>query len=411
MNVLVLNAGSSTLKFQLISTDPDRIANDTDEHLARGMIERIGGEAIIRAHGTEGRKWYRTADLRDLQAAVDHVLKWLVSETGPLGSVQEIEAVGHRVVHGGEEFQSSVRVDESVKDVLEDLIDLAPLHNPHNLRGIEAIEKSLGPDVPQVAVFDTAFHSSMPQHAYLYALPYSYYRRYKIRKYGFHGTSHRYVAHRWRQLTGRGRHEGRLITLHLGNGASACAIRDGESVDTSMGFTPLDGLVMGTRSGSLDPAIVDYIQAKEGLSNREIQTVLNKHSGLLGISGITHDMRELLEEIEEFDDRRAHLAIEMFAYRARQYIGSYLATLGGADAIVFTGGIGENASSIRTRICDGLQWAGLELDETVNRKPIERGTRISTDASTLQAWVVPTDEELLIARDTVRLVRGIPNPH
>lgn len=410
MNILILNAGSSTLKFQLVSTDMEKIASESDERLARGVIERIGGEAIIKAHGTKGQKWYRTVELHTLFDAVDHVLKWLVSDVGPLTALSEIEAVGHRVVHGGEEFQSSVRITPEIVDKLEDLIELAPLHNPHNLRGIEAIERTLGTSIPQIAVFDTAFHSSMPQHAYLYGIPYSYYRRYNVRRYGFHGTSHRYVAHRWRQLNHRKHGEGTIITLHLGNGASACAIKDGLSVDTSMGFTPLDGLIMGTRSGSIDPAIVDYLAAKEGLSPREIQTLLNKQSGLLGISGLTHDMRELLEEIDEFSDRRAMLAVEMFAYRARQYIGSYLATLGGAEAVVFTGGIGENSARVRSMICAGLEWAGLELDQARNNQAAGVPTLISKDADTLKAWVIPTDEELLIARDTARLVLGHPNP-
>ncbi|UCC25761.1 MAG: acetate kinase [Gemmatimonadales bacterium] len=411
MNILVLNAGSSTLKFQLIATDLERIAHDSDTRLARGIIERIGGEAIVKAYGEDGRKWYRTAELRNLGAAVDYVLKWFVSSAGPLDALSEIQAVGHRVVHGGEEFQASVRITADVLDQLEDMIELAPLHNPHNLRAIEAVAAALGDSVPQVAVFDTAFHASMPQHAYLYAIPYSYYRRHRVRKYGFHGTSHRYVAHRWRQLNGRDRNQGDIITLHLGNGASACAIKAGESVDTSMGFTPLDGLIMGTRSGSVDPAILDYIAAKEGLSLRDVETILNKRSGLLGISGLTGDMRELLEEIEEFDDRRAHLAVEMFAYRARQYVGAYLAALGGAEAVVFTGGIGQNAPGIRGLICQGLEWAGLTLDEAANQKAVgEESARISTEDSSLQAWVIPTDEELLIARDTVRLVLGAPNP-
>ena len=410
MNILILNAGSSTLKFQLISTDLDRITTESDERLARGVIERIGGEAIIKAHGTKGQKWYRTAELPTLFDAVDHVLKWLVSDAGPLNALTEIEAVGHRVVHGGEEFQASVRITPQIVDKLEDLIELAPLHNPHNLRGIEAIERTLGSSIPQIAVFDTAYHASMPQHAYLYGIPYSYYRRYNVRRYGFHGTSHRYVAHRWRQLNKRQPGEGTIITLHLGNGASACAIKDGKSVDTSMGFTPLDGLIMGTRSGSLDPAIVDFLAAKEGLSPGQIQTLLNKQSGLLGISGLTHDMRELLEEIDEFQDRRAMLAVEMFAYRARQYIGAYLASLGGAEAVVFTGGIGENSGRVRSMICQGLEWAGLSLDTAANDQVAGVPARITTDDSTMAAWVIPTDEELLIARDTARLVLGTPSP-
>jgi acetate kinase len=412
MNVLVLNAGSSTLKFQLIATDLERIKHDQDQRLARGMIERIGGEAIVKIYDAEGRRTYRTAELASLRAAVDYVLKWLVSDAGPLRSVSEIAAAGHRVVHGGERFQSSVRVDAEVLHEMEEMIELAPLHNPYNIRGIEAVRALLGEGVPQAAVFDTAFHASMPQHAYLYALPYSYYRRHKVRRYGFHGTSHRYVAHRWRQLNGRAREDCTVVTLHLGNGASACAIQNGNSVDTSMGFTPLEGLIMGTRSGSLDPALLDFLGVKEGLSSSQIQTVLNKQSGLLGISGITNDMRELLEEIEEFDDRRAHLAVEMFAYRVRQYVGAYLATLGGAEAVIFTGGVGENSPQVRRLICNGLEWMGLELDEGENGRAVDGvAARISTAESRLQAWVIPTDEELLIARDTARLVLGAANPY
>jgi acetate kinase len=414
MNILVLNAGSSTLKFQLIDTDLEHIRNDSDRKLARGAIERIGGEAIIKAHvrdkDGEAKKWYRTAELHSLRDAIDYILKWFISDTGPLDALADIQAVGHRVVHGGEAFQTSVMVDGGVIDVLEDMIDLAPLHNPHNIRGIEAIKELLGEAVPQAAVFDTAFHGTMPQQAYLYAIPYSLYRRHKVRKYGFHGTSHRYVAHRWRQLNGRERYEGDIITLHLGNGCSACAIKAGVSVDTSMGFTPLDGLIMGTRSGTVDPAVPDYISHKEGLTPREVQTLLNKQSGLLGVSGLTNDMREILAEIEEFDDRRAHLALEMFTYRARQFVGAYLATLGGADSIVFTGGIGENSPVVRAGICRELEFAGLKLDEVANQEAVGRAGRISTEDSTLHAWVIPTDEELLIARDTARLVQGAPNP-
>src|SRR5690606_34084 len=290
---------------------------------------------------------------------------------------------------------------------IEEMIDLAPLHNPHNLKGIAAVRETLG-DIPQVAVFDTAFHQTLPAHAYLYAIPYSLYRRYKVRRYGFHGTSHRYVAYRYRRLTGRAREDTNLITIHLGNGCSACARQGGYAVDTSMGFTPLEGLVMGTRSGDLDPAILDFIGTKEGLSLHEVESLLNKQSGLLGISGLTHDMRELLAEERENDDRRAHLAIDIFAYRARKYIGAYLAAMGGAEAIVFTGGIGENGADVRARICDGLQWLGLELDPELNTTAVG-GTEgpIHREGSRLGAWVIPTDEELLIARDTARIVLGI----
>jgi acetate kinase len=256
-----------------------------------------------------------------------------------------------------------------------------------------------------VAAFDTAFHHSLPEAAYLYALPYQYYRRFKVRRYGFHGTSHRYVAHRWRQLTGRPQEDTRIVTLHLGNGCSACAIRGGESVDTSMGFTPLEGLVMGTRSGDLDPAILDYLAAKEGLSLSQVEAILNKQSGLLGISGLTGDMRELLDEAREHGDRRARLAIDLFCYRVRKYVGAYLAALDGAEAIVFAGGIGENAAAVRAAICDGLRWMGAELDPERNAATVDGAEgRIDTGTGRLQLWVIPTDEELLIARDTYRLV-------
>lgn len=407
MNVLVLNAGSSTLKFQLILTDSERIREDRDERLATGVLERIGGEAVIAA-SAGGRTRRRTAPLRDLRAAVDWVLRWLVAdEDVELDGLADIDAVGHRVVHGGERFRRSVRLDATVLREIEELIELAPLHNPHNVRGIEAVGDLLG-DLPQVAVFDTAFHHTLPEQAYLYAIPYSFYRRYGVRRYGFHGTSHRYVAYRYRRLTGTARGDTHLVTLHLGAGASACAIRGGDSVDTSMGFTPLEGLVMGTRSGDLDPAILDYLAHKEGLSSGEVLTLLNKQSGLLGVSGLTDDMRELLEERREHEDRRARLAVELFAYRARKYIGAYLAAVGGADALVFTGGIGQNAPAVRAAICEGLEWMGLVLDPEANAGAVDgSAARISTPASRLHAWVIPTDEELLIARDTARLVLGI----
>jgi acetate kinase len=413
MNVLVLNVGSATLKFQLVRTDLQRIAENSDEKLARGQVERIGGEAVYAYRAGDGVMQRGTAALRDHRAAVDHVLGWLVSpEAGTgLASVAEIEAVGHRVVHGGEQFQKSVLIDDLVLRGIEDNIDLAPLHNPANLRGIQAARMALGVGVPQVAVFDTAFHHTLPEHAYLYAIPYQLYRRHRVRRYGFHGTSHRYVAHRFRQITGTAREATRLVTLHLGNGCSACAIRDGESVDTSMGFTPLEGLVMGTRSGDLDPAVLDFVGSKEGLSPSEMEALLNKQSGLLGISGLTNDMRDLLAEAAENDDRRAKLAIEVYCYRVRKYIGSYLAALDGAQAIVFAGGVGENAASIRERICAGLGWFGIELDAGANAATVNgREGRISTADSRLAVWVIPTDEELVIARDTVRAVSGAASP-
>ena len=294
--------------------------------------------------------------------------------------------------------------DEVVRAV-EDCIDLAPLHNPANLTGISATRKLFGEGLPQVAVFDTAFHQTLPDHAFLYALPYQLYRRYRLRRYGFHGISHRYVAYRYRVMRNIAREATNIITLHLGNGCSATAISAGNSMDTSMGLTPLEGLVMGTRSGDLDPAIIEFIAAKEGLSTREVETLVNKHSGLLGISGLTSDMRELLAEAREENDRRSELAIEIFCYRARKYIGAYLAAMNGADAVVFTGGIGENSPEVRARICDGLEWLGIELDEELNQSHTGgREGLISREGSRPAVYVIPTDEELLIARDTVRCV-------
>jgi acetate kinase len=412
MNVLVLNCGSSSIKFQLIATDPEAIAQNTDRRLVRGEIERIGGEAIVSLHA-EGREPERTtATLRDIRAAIDMIVRWVCSEASGVSSVKsvaDIHAVGHRVVHGGEKFTHSVLIDDAVLRGIEQCIDLAPLHNPTNLKGITAARDVFGAGLPQVAVFDTAFHQTLPEHAYLYAIPYQLYRRHRIRRYGFHGTSHRYVAYRYRQLRNLAREATNVITLHLGNGCSVAAIRNGDSVETSMGLTPLEGLVMGTRSGDIDPAIVDFISAKEGLTAQEVETLLNKQSGLLGISGLTNDMRELLDEAHENNDRRARLAIEIFCYRARKYIGAFLAAMGGADAVIFTGGIGENSVEVRAKICAGLEWLGLELDSERNAEHRAGGEGlISKDGSRLAAYVIPTDEELLIARDTVRCVRGTP---
>ncbi|MEO9114586.1 MAG: acetate kinase, partial [Gemmatimonadaceae bacterium] len=361
MKILVLNVGSSSLKFQLIDTDQTAIDSNSDKRLARGQIERIGGEAILTLEAGSAEPSHRTAHIRNHAEAVEHVIAWMADgESGvDITSTSDIQAVGHRVVHGGERFTKSTLIDTKVKHDLEELIELAPLHNPNNLLGIAAARAVLGPDVPQVAVFDTAFHQSIPETAYLYAIPYQLYRRYKVRRYGFHGTSHRYIAYRYGQLTGRAQEQSRIITLHLGNGASACAIAGGRSIDTSMGFTPLEGLVMGTRSGDLDPAILDFVGAKEGLSGHDVDTMLNKHSGLLGLSGLTADMRDLLDEEDVHGDRRARLAIDVFCYRARKYIGAYIAALNGVDAIVFAGGIGENAPSIRERICAGMDWLGV----------------------------------------------------
>ena len=406
MNILVLNCGSSTLKFQLIVTDETLIETNADRRLASGVIERLGGEAIISVSAENGISQRYTAQLKNVRAALDYILRWLTSEKSgipEISTLADIHAVGHRVVHGGEQFKKSALITDEVLRSIEDCIELAPLHNPANLQGINAVRELMGTGLPQVAVFDTAFHQTLPEQAYLYALPYQVYRRYKLRRYGFHGTSHRYVAYRYRQLRNIPREEVNIITLHLGNGCSATAIKAGNSVDTSMGLTPLEGLVMGTRSGDVDPAILAFLATKEGWSVEEVEGLLNKQSGLLGISGLTHDMRELLAEAKENNDRRAKLAIEIFCYRVRKYIGSYLAAMNGADAVVFTGGIGENSAEIRAQICDGLQWMGLKIDATRNLISHQEGI-ISTDDSRLAAYVIPTDEELLLARDTVRCI-------
>lgn len=411
MNVLILNCGSSTVKFQIIATDLEEIANNADRKLARGQIDRIGGEAVISMQA-EGKPAQRSAaPMRDVRAAIDYILRWSCSETSGIADVKsaaDIHAVGHRVVHGGERFTHSALITQDVIRDIEDCIELAPLHNPANLKGIAAAVEVFGVGIPQVAVFDTSFHQTLPPHAYLYALPYQLYRRYRVRRYGFHGTSHRYVAYRYRQMRGIEREQTNVITLHLGNGCSACLIKNGDSQDTSMGMTPLEGLVMGSRAGDVDAAILDFLSAKEGVNMQEIQSLLNKQSGLLGISGLTNDMRELLAEAHENDDRRARLAVEIFCYRVRKYIGSYLAAAGGSDAIIFTGGIGENSAEIRHKICEGLEWFGLKINDEKN-DACKRGCEsvISTEDSRFAAYVIPTDEELLIARDTVRSVRGV----
>ena len=413
MNILVLNAGSSSLKFQVIATDLPRIQKDADERLCRGYVERIGGEAIITIETRTGPRQKVTAPVRNISAALDYVLRWLASEKSgvpEIGSLSDVHAVGHRVVHGGEVFRESAIVTDEVLQGIEDCIDLAPLHNPNNVKGILAVREVFGRGLPQVAVFDTAFHTSLPDHAFLYALPYHLYARHRIRRYGFHGTSNRYVAYRYRTIRQLTQEQTNVVTLHLGNGCSATAIKNGRPVDTSMGMTPLEGLVMGTRSGDLDPAILSLIATKEGLSITEVESLLNTQSGLLGISGVTNDMKVLLRELREHDDRRIRLAIEIFCYRARKYIGALFACMGGAEAVIFTGGVGENAPEIRARICEGLEWAGLRLEPDRNAQTIGREAQISTDDSKVQAWVIPTDEELLIARDTVRCILGEPHP-
>ena len=410
MNVLVLNCGSSSLKFQLISTSLEQIDRNADRTLAKGHIERIGGAATLN-FSIDGRPPVRSArPIRDVKAALDAVLQWIASEEASIegvGSLADIQAIGHRVVHGGEKFSQSVLIDDVVLDGIEEMIELAPLHNPANIAGIVAARSVFGRSLPQAAVFDTAFHHTLPEHAYLYAIPYQLYRRHKIRRYGFHGTSHRYIAYRYRTVNGIPRENVNIITLHLGNGCSIAAIKGGNSIETSMGFTPLEGLVMGSRSGDLDPAIVEFICEKEGMTVHEVDNMLNKTSGLLGISGLTNDMRELFAEAEESGDRRARLAIEIFCYRIRKYIGSYVAAMNGADAIVFSGGIGENSPAIRSRVCSELWWLNVGVDEAKNTELVKgREGIFSDEGSQVKLWTIPTNEELLIARDTVRLVSG-----
>ncbi len=395
MNVFVVNCGSSSLKYQLINSD-------TEEVIAKGLCERIGIDGRL-THNPVGKETYvsETA-MPDHKTAVSLVLDALTdSEHGVINDLSEIGAVGHRVVHGGEKFASSVVITEDVIKAIEECNDLAPLHNPANLIGISAC-KALMPDVPMVAVFDTAFHQSMPEKAYMYGLPYEYYENYKVRKYGFHGTSHSFVSKRLIELIGKENSESKVIICHLGNGSSITAVRDGKSVDTSMGFTPLDGLIMGTRSGSIDPAVVQYLADKLNVSLDEVINILNKKSGVEGISGVSSDFRDL-HSASEAGNKRATIALEMFAYRVAQYIGSYVAAMNGVDAIAFTAGIGENNTAMRRMIIGYLEYLGISLDKEANEKRGEE-IMISTKDSKVKVYVIPTNEELAIARETLALI-------
>ena len=407
MKILVLNCGSSSIKFQLIETDTDLIDRNQDRLLAGGQVEKIGTqEALVHCQAGERATRDVGLELPDHRAAIAKVID-LLQHTGALARPEEIEAVGHRVVHGGE-FQDSQLITPEVLRKIEDAVELAPLHNPHNLKGFYVCAE-LFPGRPQVAVFDTAYHQTMPVRAYLYALPYDHFRRHRIRRYGFHGTSHRYVAYRFRQLTERSKEETNIITCHLGNGCSITAIQGGRSVDTSMGFTPLEGLVMGTRPGDLDPAIPLHLMAKQEMSVQEVTTLLNRHSGLYGISGETNDMRTLLESARK-GHQRARIAVEVFCYRVRKYIGAYTAVLGQVHGLVFTGGIGENAPRVRELSCEGLAGLGYELDPKKNQSALAGETEISAASSQARIFVISTNEELLIARDAYRIIEGIENP-
>lgn len=398
MKVLVLNSGSSSIKFQLFNMEEEKV-------LAKGLVERIGiDDSGIEYENSNGQEVEIAIDIKNHKEGIEHVVEMLLdSEIGVLNSIEEINAVGHRVVHGGEKFAESTLLTDEVIDKIEEVSSLAPLHNPHNLSGIRVC-KDLLPNKPQVGVFDTAFHQSMPEKAYIYAIPYEYYEKHGVRRYGFHGTSHKYVANRAAEIMEKDLDELKIITCHLGNGASIAAVNKGESVDTSMGMTPLEGLVMGTRSGDIDPAIIPFLMDKEDLSTKEIDNILNKKSGLLGVSGISNDSRDVRQAAQD-GNHRAELADQVFNYRVRKYIGAYIAVLNGADAVVFTGGIGENAAGVREHILEKLDNLGFELDAKANKVRGEE-REITTDNSKVKAFVIPTNEELVIARDTKNIVEN-----
>ena len=399
MRILAINCGSSTLKFQVIEAGREQKAGDRELPIANGTVERIGGAGAIEFTTEEGERLQETSKVADHGEAMSHVLAWLrsIGFLGPGG----IQAVGHRVVHGGVSFHKPVILDEDAIDSIEALRDLAPLHNGPAVEAIRIAWAELGGGIPMVATFDTMFHRTLPDKASRYAIEQELSDKHSIQRFGFHGLAHRYMTERYAAITFTPLEEVRLVTLQLGNGCSAAAIQGGRSVDTSMGFTPLEGLMMGTRSGDVDPSLVGYLADREGVGAQEVEAWLNRKSGLLGVSGRSQDMRDLLEAEREGDSRAA-LAIEMFCYRVRKQIGAYLAVLGGADAVVFGGGIGENASSVRARICAGLDWLGLTLDQQRNATTIGSEGRISADGAGIHAYVIPVDEAVIIALDTLQ---------
>lgn len=397
MKILVINCGSSSIKYQFYSLKAHKI-------LAKGIVEKIGMKGSFLKHEKEsGQKVMFEGEILDHKIGIEYILGIISSaKHGCVTSLDEIDAVGHRVVHGGEEFSESVLITDEVIQTLEKFIELAPLHNPPNLKGIYAI-KSILPSIPQVAVFDTAFHHTMPPHAFMYAIPHALYKKYGIRRYGFHGTSHRYVSKRACDILGVDPKQVKVITCHLGNGASACAVKYGESIDTSMGFTPVEGLVMGTRSGDIDMGAVTYIMDKEKIGTNSASVLFNKHSGLLGITGISSDSREINEAADKGDER-CLLAIKMFDYRVKKYIGSYAAAMGGVDILVFTGGIGENSDTTRAGICEDMEFLGIEIDPNINKGLRGKEKIISKEGAKVKVMVVPTDEEMMIAIDTQTIV-------
>ncbi|MDR0798317.1 MAG: acetate kinase [Dysgonamonadaceae bacterium] len=397
MKILVLNCGSSSIKYKLLDMDAKTI-------LAQGGIEKIGlTGSFLKLTLTNDDKVILEGEILEHRKGIEYILGVITSEKyGCIRSLDEIDAVGHRVVHGGEKFNSSVLINDEVIQKIVECIDLAPLHNPPNLNGIYAIRELL-PEAPQVAVFDTAFHQTMPDYAYMYGLPYSLYEKYAIRRYGFHGTSHRYVSKRTCEFLNVPYEKQRIITCHIGNGASVAAICDGRSIDTSMGMTPVEGLLMGTRSGDVDAGVLTYIMEKENVGSQAISTIVNKYSGVLGVSGVSSDMREIDAAIREGNDR-AVLALNMYNYKIKKYIGSYAAAMGGLDLLVFTGGVGENQIGIRQAICEGLEFMGICMDESANQTRGEEKV-ISAADSAVKVLVIPTDEELMIAEDTLLIIR------
>jgi len=395
MNVLVINCGSSSLKFQLINSDTEAV-------LAKGLCERIGIDGRLTYQPADGDKTTEDKAMPTHTEAIKFVIEALTdAERGVVGSLEEIGAVGHRLVHGGEKFASSAVITEEMIKAVEECNDLAPLHNPANLIGVRACQE-LMPNVPMVGVFDTAFHQTMPEKAYMYGLPYEYYDKYKVRRYGFHGTSHSFVSKRTAEILGKAYDETKTIVCHLGNGASICAVQNGKSVDTSMGLTPLEGLVMGTRSGDVDPGALEFLAKKEGLDITGLLNMLNKKSGVHGVSGISSDFRDLAAGAAE-GNKRAQIALDVFCYRVAKYVGSYVAAMNGVDAIAFTAGIGENDGYVREQVCSYLGYLGIELNKEAN-KTRGKEVEISTPESKVKVWVVPTNEELAIARETVALV-------
>jgi acetate kinase len=400
MKILVLNCGSSSVKYKLIDTEGEKV-------LAEGGVEKIKlHDGFLKYKRPDGSKAIIELGNTDHKGAIEAILRVLTDKTdGVIASFDEIGAVGHRLVHGGEKFSSSVLIDDAVKEMVRECYPLAPLHNPANMTGVEAIT-ALMPDVPQVGVFDTAFHQTMPAKSYMYALPYKYYQQDAIRRYGFHGTSHRYVSQRVCEFLGVDIHGQRIITCHIGNGGSITAIVDGKSVDTSMGLTPTEGLMMGTRVGDIDPGALTYLMTKHHLSVDELQAIINKDSGVAGVSGISSDMREIEAAVKD-GDPRATLALDMYEQRIIKYIGAYAAEMGGVDIIVFTGGVGENQTGVRENVCKPLAFMGVEIDTALNATVRGTETLISTPSSRIKVAVIPTDEELLIARDTRDIVSSL----